>query len=139
MLTDPSIPYEKRRNLLLEASRRYLDHHQTRIRAKHDAGSSGASVVGSLTSMIDTLIRNLYRSVSADVPENLFGACALVALGGYGRGELNPRSDIDLMFFYTGKDKDFAEKISERMLYLCLLYTSPSPRDRTRSRMPSSA
>ena len=27
----------------------------------------------------------------------------------------------------------------ERMLWNCLLYTSPSPRDRTRSRMPSSA
>ena len=27
----------------------------------------------------------------------------------------------------------------ERLLYTCLLYTSPSPRDRTRSRMPSSA
>ena len=26
-----------------------------------------------------------------------------------------------------------------RMFYSCLLYTSPSPRDRTRSRMPSSA
>ena len=25
------------------------------------------------------------------------------------------------------------------LLYACLLYTSPSPRDRTRSRMPSSA
>ena len=25
------------------------------------------------------------------------------------------------------------------LMYLCLLYTSPSPRDRTRSRMPSSA
>ena len=25
------------------------------------------------------------------------------------------------------------------ILYICLLYTSPSPRDRTRSRMPSSA
>ena len=25
------------------------------------------------------------------------------------------------------------------VLYICLLYTSPSPRDRTRSRMPSSA
>ena len=25
------------------------------------------------------------------------------------------------------------------MSYICLLYTSPSPRDRTRSRMPSSA
>ena len=28
---------------------------------------------------------------------------------------------------------------SERPFYPCLLYTSPSPRDRTRSRMPSSA
>ena len=26
-----------------------------------------------------------------------------------------------------------------KMFYTCLLYTSPSPRDRTRSRMPSSA
>ena len=31
-----------------------------------------------------------------------------------------------------------AEAENERM-HLCLLYTSPSPRDRTRSRMPSSA
>ena len=30
-------------------------------------------------------------------------------------------------------------KVGEHLLYLCLLYTSPSPRDRTRSRMPSSA
>ena len=36
----------------------------------------------------------------------------------------------------------FMHLISERALItwiLCLLYTSPSPRDRTRSRMPSSA
>ena len=30
-------------------------------------------------------------------------------------------------------------ELSNRRLYCCLLYTSPSPRDRTRSRMPSSA
>ena len=29
--------------------------------------------------------------------------------------------------------------IAEELNYTCLLYTSPSPRDRTRSRMPSSA
>ena len=29
--------------------------------------------------------------------------------------------------------------VSEVMFFVCLLYTSPSPRDRTRSRMPSSA
>ena len=31
----------------------------------------------------------------------------------------------------------FVEEVND--LYICLLYTSPSPRDRTRSRMPSSA
>ena len=30
-------------------------------------------------------------------------------------------------------------RVGLRMAYSCLLYTSPSPRDRTRSRMPSSA
>ena len=34
----------------------------------------------------------------------------------------------------TGPEVDIA-----RIRYICLLYTSPSPRDRTRSRMPSSA
>ena len=32
-----------------------------------------------------------------------------------------------------------AEKIDQALQNVCLLYTSPSPRDRTRSRMPSSA
>ncbi len=118
LLTDPAIPYQERRLRLLDASRKYLDHHQREICEQHRQGASGKQVVGSLTSMADTLIRNLYRSISADIPESGFGACTLIALGGYGRGELNPRSDIDLMFFYSGKDRPFAEKLSERMLYL---------------------
>ena len=41
----------------------------------------------------------------------------------------------------AGYDLDYEEtrKIIYGMPYSCLLYTSPSPRDRTRSRMPSSA
>ena len=38
----------------------------------------------------------------------------------------------------TNSTSDFNELEHERG-YSCLLYTSPSPRDRTRSRMPSSA
>ena len=34
---------------------------------------------------------------------------------------------------------DFWKITSDALDYACLLYTSPSPRDRTRSRMPSSA
>ena len=31
------------------------------------------------------------------------------------------------------------KEMGVKTFYICLLYTSPSPRDRTRSRMPSSA
>ena len=34
---------------------------------------------------------------------------------------------------------EIAEHLAGRAEFTCLLYTSPSPRDRTRSRMPSSA
>ena len=37
------------------------------------------------------------------------------------------------------KQKVILKKIKQELFEICLLYTSPSPRDRTRSRMPSSA
>ena len=41
-------------------------------------------------------------------------------------------------FFSAKNDDDFFHSKTIKLL-ICLLYTSPSPRDRTRSRMPSSA
>ena len=38
-----------------------------------------------------------------------------------------------------GLNKDLKIIIDKETMNSCLLYTSPSPRDRTRSRMPSSA
>ena len=38
-----------------------------------------------------------------------------------------------------GIDSDFGRAFAKSQTAACLLYTSPSPRDRTRSRMPSSA
>ena len=36
-------------------------------------------------------------------------------------------------------EHQLAKELRAQGAYICLLYTSPSPRDRTRSRMPSSA
>jgi len=40
---------------------------------------------------------------------------------------------------YPGNSAEEIENLVTRPIERCLLYTSPSPRDRTRSRMPSSA
>ena len=45
---------------------------------------------------------------------------------------------LPLFFIYSGLNTRF-DLVNDAGLWLCLLYTSPSPRDRTRSRMPSSA
>eukprot|EP00657_Telonema_sp_P-1_P002803 TRINITY_DN16504_c0_g1_i1.p1 TRINITY_DN16504_c0_g1~~TRINITY_DN16504_c0_g1_i1.p1 ORF type:complete len:109 (+),score=29.70 TRINITY_DN16504_c0_g1_i1:159-485(+) len=57
--------------------------------------------------------------------------------------------DTDTSFMYQMGHPQLDERVLERvlaagseafeLLCTCLLYTSPSPRDRTRSRMPSSA
>ena len=40
---------------------------------------------------------------------------------------------------FTKKRKELEEKLKQSQPTSCLLYTSPSPRDRQKSRMPSSA
>ncbi len=71
-----------------------------------------------ITAMADELIRNLYQCASADFPTSGKVCSAVIALGGYGRAELNPLSDIDVMFYCSDQNKDLAEKIAERVLYL---------------------
>ena len=46
-------------------------------------------------------------------------------------------STVDELWKQTLADARVENHVTK--LYICLLYTSPSPRDRTRSRMPSSA
>ena len=51
---------------------------------------------------------------------------------------LSPNDFILPIFLIEGSNKK-QEILTMPGVYSCLLYTSPSPRDRTRSRMPSSA
>ncbi len=112
------VTFEERRSYLLAAARHHLEHHRNICHEKHNTGSSGREVVECITAMADELIRNLYQCASADFPTEGKVCSAVIALGGYGRAELNPLSDIDVMFYCSDQNKDLAEKIAERILYL---------------------
>ena len=117
IVTD-SVDFESCRASLLEAAHSFLDSHLQRIRQINDQGGSGRIVVQELTAIFDQLNDNLYKAVSVDLSLEKTAGCALIGLGGYGRGEMNPRSDLDLMFFYEPAGKDAIRIISDRMLYL---------------------
>ena len=112
------VSFEERRDHLLDAARLYLEYHRGNCHEMHKSGGSGRDVIACMTAMADELIHNLYQCSAAEFPTSGKVCSAVLALGGYGRGELNPLSDIDVMFYCSDQNKDLAEKIAERVLYL---------------------
>lgn len=118
LITACTEDYQGNRPQLVDAARGFLEQGQREIRDRHRAGLGGRAVVEQVTELSDKLLQVLYRIVSGSLSHDKEQFCVLLALGGYGRAELNPRSDIDLMFFYSSKGRDFAEALAERMLYV---------------------
>ena len=58
---------------------------------------------------------------------------------GFGNGANNPGIEPSVGVFIDGVYRSRSASAIADLPNICLLYTSPSPRDRTRSRMPSSA
>ena len=55
--------------------------------------------------------------------------------------KLYPKYDYEQVTYQDGEEwfNTTSENTGNPFIHLCLLYTSPSPRDRQKSRMPSSA
>ncbi len=103
-----------------EQARDYLQRVKAALCERHRGGASGHEIVAAYTAAMDQLIRTLFEAASAACAERfarLDQRCTVVAQGGYGRGELNPCSDIDLLFLYQYKREPYIEYVSERILY----------------------
>lgn len=113
-----AVDFDHQRDDIHDQAAEFLAVHLERLKALTQEGASGRQVVELLTHLFDQLNAALYAAVVADLNPDDINGCALIALGGYGRGEMNPRSDLDLMFYYEADKKATAKVISDRMLYL---------------------
>jgi [protein-PII] uridylyltransferase len=90
------------------------------LEARHAAGVGGLAGVAAYTEAIDRLVRFVFEAARGNaVARNprLHERYTLVAQGGYGRGELNAYSDIDLLFLYPWKITPHIETVIEVILY----------------------
>jgi [protein-PII] uridylyltransferase len=101
------------------------------IQAAFDAGASGASTIAARAELLDRVVKELWDSeVKRDA--RLENGTALLAVGGYGRRELFPYSDVDLLFLLDGKigEKDLKEAMRRvgQELWDCGIRVAPTPR-----------
>jgi len=108
-----------RRRLRLEFFRQALAEGFDSLKVRHAEGASGQESVRAHARLIDDVVLALTRLLAADgaraglVPTPL----AVMALGGYGRGELNLQSDVDLMVIYEGELSPYVQRAMQELLY----------------------
>ena len=107
------IPADPRQRLpYFQTFKQLLRDEKEKIKNWHRAGTGGREIIQAHTSLVDEVIRHVLLSMLQleDYAEvNVLDDFALIAVGGYGRGELNPLSDIDLLFLISEKTQYITE------------------------------
>src|SRR5229473_8558061 len=105
---------------VLATYKKFLKLEEHRLRLRHQAGGGGREICARRGELVDVILRHVFSAATSAVGQ-LKTSLALIALGGYGRGELNPFSDVDVMLLHdksAGKVPPYLEQIVEQILYL---------------------
>lgn len=97
-----------------------LSAGRAKLQQRHQKGSPGVQVCRALTELVDGILVELFehalRELFDDRPDALKEQIAIVAMGGYGRGDVAPYSDVDLMILHHRAAASRLPPLAERLV-----------------------
>ena len=106
------------RPYVLSAKKRLAEGHE-RLKLRHQAGGSGVEVCAAIADLRDEVLLGLCEAVLAGFgPQaalKISGQMTLVAHGGYGRRDVAPYSDVDLMILRAPGPLDQLGTVAEQL------------------------
>ncbi|MDX1504419.1 MAG: [protein-PII] uridylyltransferase [Spongiibacter sp.] len=97
---------------LIKTYKNYLSELREELNERFYADEPIQNLVSLRSDRLDTLMRSIWSNYSWN------DDITLVAVGGYGRGELHPYSDIDLLILSRDQDHDYAANIESLITLL---------------------
>lgn len=108
------------RQLGNELHRTYKNAWNT-LKMEHEAGLDSLEVTAQLTRLMDEIVTFVYDRTAQDLLKEGMAEeehLVLLALGSYGRKELSPHSDVDLLFLVPDEISQWTQVFTEKMLYM---------------------
>lgn len=104
--------------------KKFLKIEEHRLRLRHQYGGGGREICALRVELVDVLLQHIFEAAVGSATRDRRGSpppLTVIALGGYGRRELNPFSDVDIMFLHEkerGEISSYAAQVIEQILYL---------------------
>ena len=116
-----TISFKSKRNEIIAKLNEQIKEKKNIIKTIFCKDSNGINYVGLNTIIIDNLIFALSKYLQEILFKKPHFDVSIIALGGYGRGELAPSSDIDLLFLVNESPSEVSnsknEEFIEKFLY----------------------
>lgn len=92
-----------------------------RLHKWHNHGASGLEVAQGRSHLLDALIQQVFQIADEEYREKEsapISPLTIIALGGYGRQEMNPGSDVDIMFLHAQNLDHYVDVVANKVLYM---------------------